>query len=41
MKNYEIKRLMKDDAKITQQKGHRIPIQLQNQVDKAAKGGAY
>ena len=25
---------MKDNAKISQQKGHRIPIQLQDQVDK-------
>ena len=25
---------MKNDAKITQQKGRRLPIQLQNQVDK-------
>ena len=25
---------MKNDAKITQQKGRRVPIQLQNQVDK-------
>ena len=33
VKNYEIKITMKDDAKITQQKGRRIPIQLQNQVD--------
>ena len=33
VKNYEIKTTMKDDANITQQKGRRIPIQLQNQVD--------
>ena len=33
VKNYEIKITMKDNAKITQQKGRRIPIQLQNQVD--------
>ena len=30
----EIKINFKDDAKFTQQKGRRIPIQLQNQVDK-------
>ena len=34
VKNYEIKIKMKNDAKITQQKGRRVPIQLQNQVDK-------
>ena len=33
MKNYEIKIDMKEDAKITQQRGRRIPIQLQNHVD--------
>ena len=33
VKNYEIKIDMKQDAKITQQKGRRIPIQLQDQVD--------
>ena len=33
-KNYEIKIKMKDDLRITQQKGRRIQIQLQNQVDK-------
>ena len=37
VKNYEIKITMKDDAKITQQKGRRIPIQLQNQVDAEIK----
>ena len=34
MKNYEIIFKMKDDAKVTQQKGRLVPIQLQNQVDK-------
>ena len=34
VKNYEIKIDMKDNAKIAQQKGRRIPIQLQDQVDK-------
>ena len=33
VKNYEIKIDMKENAKITQQKGRRIPIQLQGQVD--------
>ena len=33
VKNYEIKIKMKDDLKILQQKGRRIPIQLQSQVD--------
>ena len=33
VKNYEIKIKMKDDVRISQQKGRRIPIQLQNQVD--------
>ena len=33
VKKYEIKNKMKEDAKITQQKGRRIPLQLQNQVD--------
>ena len=33
VKNYEIKITMEDNAKITQQKGRRIPIQLQNEVD--------
>ena len=33
MKSYEIKIKMKEGAKITQQKGRRTPIQLQNQVD--------
>ena len=33
MKQYEIESKMKEGAKITQQKGRRIPIQLQNQVD--------
>ena len=33
MKNYEIKIKIKENAKITQQRGHRIPLQLQNQVD--------
>ena len=32
--NYKIKIEMKENAKITQQKGRRIPLQLQNQVDK-------
>ena len=31
--NYKIKIEMKDDTRITQQKGRRIPIQLQDQVD--------
>ena len=34
VKNYEIKIDMKNNAKISQQKGRRIPIQLQEQVDK-------
>ena len=34
VKNYETKIKMKNYAKITQQKGRRVPIQLQNQVDK-------
>ena len=34
VKNYEIKNDMKNIAKISQQKGRRIPIQLQDQVDK-------
>ena len=34
VKNYEIKIKMKDDVRISQRKGRRIPIQLQNQVDK-------
>ena len=34
VKDYEIKIDMKENAKITQQKGRRIPIQLQEQVDK-------
>ena len=34
VKNYEIKNKMQDDAKVTQQKGRRVPFQLQNQVDK-------
>ena len=34
VKDYEIKIDVKNDAKITQQKGHRIPCQLQEQVDK-------
>ena len=33
VKNYEIKIKMKDNARISQQKGRRVPIQLQNQVD--------
>ena len=33
VKNDKIKIKMKDDARISQQKGRRIPIQLQNQVD--------
>ena len=33
VKNYEIKIKMKDDVRISQQKGRRIPIQLQNQVN--------
>ena len=33
VKNYEIEITMKDNAKITQRKERRIPIQLQNQVD--------
>ena len=33
MKNYEIKIKMNEGAEITQQKGRRLPIQLQNQVD--------
>ena len=33
VKNYEIKFKMKEGAKITQQKGRRVPIQLQDQVD--------
>ena len=34
VEDYEIKIDMKENAKITQQKGRRIPIQLQEQVDK-------
>ena len=34
VKDYEIKIDMKENAEITQQKGRRIPIQLQEQVDK-------
>ena len=34
VKNYKIKIEMKNDAEITQQKGRRVPIQLQNQVNK-------
>ena len=34
VKNYEIKINMKNDAKISQQKGQRVPIQLQKQVVK-------
>ena len=33
VKNYEIKIKMKDNARISQQKGRRVPIQLQNQGD--------
>ena len=33
VKNYEIKIKMKDNARISQQKGRRVPFQLQNQVD--------
>ena len=33
VKNYEIKIKMKDNARISQQKGRRVPIQLQNQAD--------
>ena len=33
VKNYEIKIKMKDNARISQQKGRRVPIRLQNQVD--------
>ena len=34
VKNYELKTKIKNDAKMTQQKGRREPIQLQNQVKK-------
>ena len=34
VKKYETKIKIKTDAKITQQKGRRVPIQLQKQVDK-------
>ena len=34
LKDYEIKIDMKENAKITQQKGRRIPIKLQQKVDK-------
>ena len=37
VENYEIKIKMKDDVRITQRKGRRIPNQLQNQVDKEIK----
>ena len=37
MKDHEIKIKLKPDAKITQQKGRRIPIQLQNAVDAEIK----
>ena len=33
VKDYEVKIQMKDEAKVSQQKGRRIPIQLQNAVD--------
>ena len=33
VKNYETKSEMEEGAKITQQKGRRISIQLQNQLD--------
>ena len=34
VKNYEIEIDIKSEAKVTQQKGRRIPIQLQEQIDK-------
>ena len=34
VKNYKIEIDIKNEAKVTQQKGRRIPIQLQEQVDK-------
>ena len=37
IKDHEIKIKLKPDAKITQQKGRRIPIQLQNAVDAEIK----
>ena len=37
LNDYEIKIDMKEIAKITQQEGRRIPIQLQEQVDKEIK----
>ena len=33
VKNYEIKIKMQENAKVTQQRGGKIPIQLQDQVD--------
>ena len=36
-KNNSIKIELKEDAKISQQKGRRVPIQLQAQVDKEIK----
>ena len=35
--NYKIKIDMKDGTRVTQQKGRRIPLQLQDQVDKEIK----
>ena len=37
MKNYEIETDIKNDMKVTQQKGRRVPIQLQEQVDKESE----
>ena len=37
IKNHQVKFNLKPDAKITQQKGRRIPIQLQNAVDTEIK----
>ena len=34
VKNYEINIDTKDNAKVSQQKGRRIPFQLQDQIDK-------
>ena len=37
MKNYEIETDIKNDMKVTQQKGRRVPIQLQEQVNKESE----
>ena len=37
LKNYEVKIRLKEDARIVQQKGRRIPFQLQKAVDEEIK----